>query len=153
MPPSTPTHFQFTLPSIANFQPESIRSLPFSLRTTRLQILCTSMPTYLITLCVYVLNICYSTRTVRFANLSVLTINCFNTSKCFIFLLAPCAYVLTYLHVSYACELYVSFLICFVSFFLFVIILLVVGVILPTILLYWSKLGNLERTYFLNVPF
>ena len=50
--------------------------------------------TYLITLRVYVLNVCIRIRTVRFTNDSVL-ISAFNVSKCFTFLLAPCAYVLT----------------------------------------------------------
>ena len=77
---------------------------------------------YLINLRVYVLNVCTSIRTERFTNLSVLTINAFNVSKCFTFVLALCAYVLTCPHVSHASELYVSFLICFVLFFLLVII-------------------------------
>ena len=63
--------------------------------------------TYLINLDVYVLNVCTSIRTVRWTNLSVLTISAFNVSKCFTFLIAPCVYVLTCLHVSHVCELYV----------------------------------------------
>ena len=61
-------------------------------------------------------------RTVRFTNLSVLIISAFNVSKCFIFLLAPCVSVLACLYVLNACELYVSFLICSVLFFLLFII-------------------------------
>ena len=56
----------------------------------------------------------------RFTNLNVLTINAFNVSKCLTFLLDPCAYELTCFHVSHTCELYVSFLKCFVLFFLLV---------------------------------
>ena len=65
---------------------------------------------YVINLRVYVLNVCRSILTLRFTNPSVITINAFNVSKCFTFLLAPCAFLLTCLHVSHACKLYASFL-------------------------------------------
>ena len=93
--PSTPTHFH-----------------PFPLIFNRLPLIF-----------IYMLKVCTGIRTVRFTNLSVLTINAFNVPKFFTFLLLSCAYVLTScLHVSHVCQLDVSFLICSMLFFLFVII-------------------------------
>ena len=66
------------------------------------------------------LNVCTMKDTVRFTNLSVLTISAFNVSKCLTFLLDPCAYVLSCFHFSHTCELYVSFLKRSVLFFLLV---------------------------------
>ena len=80
-------------PTLTNFQPASTYSNLFS-----------------------PCHVCSSIHPFRFTNLRVLTISAINVSKCFTFLLAPFAYVLTCLHVTPAFRLEVPFLICCVLF-------------------------------------